>query len=125
MTGVDAGLAPIRALVSIHDVMPETLDRVRGLLARCADINPGPVTLLVVPGRTWDAAGIDQLRAWQAAGHNLAGHGWLHHVERFGGLAHRLGAGSRGRHPKRDRDRLLDRNRPRSGCPFRWRPSRR
>ena len=90
MTGVDAGLAPIRALVSIHDVMPETLDRVRGLLARCAHINPGPVTLLVVPGRAWDAAGIDQLRAWQAAGHSLAGHGWLHRVERFGGLAHRM-----------------------------------
>lgn len=90
MPGAEALAGPVRALVSIHDVMPETLEQVSGLLQSCARINRGPVTLLVVPGRGWDGAGIDRLRAWQDAGHVLAGHGWLHRVERFGGLGHRL-----------------------------------
>jgi predicted deacetylase len=81
----------MRALVSVHDVMPETLERVQRILDLCARVNPGgPLTLLVIPGRDWDQAGIDRLGAWQAAGHRLAGHGWLHRVERFGGLSHRL-----------------------------------
>ena len=80
----------VRALVSVHDVMPETLERVQRILDLCAAINPAPLTLLVVPGLDWDRAGIERLRAWQAQGHRLAGHGWLHRVERFGGLAHRL-----------------------------------
>jgi uncharacterized protein len=80
----------VRALVSVHDVMPETLGRVQQILDLCAAINPGPVTLLVVPGLDWDQAGVERLRAWQSQGHRLAGHGWVHRVERFGGLAHRL-----------------------------------
>jgi len=80
----------IRTLVSVHDVMPETLERVQHVLDLCARVNPGPITLLVVPGRHWDRAQIDRLRGWQAAGHRLAGHGWLHWVEGFGGLCHRL-----------------------------------
>jgi hypothetical protein len=84
------GAEGVRALVSVHDVMPETLVRVQHLLDLCAVINPGPVTLLVVPGRAWDASGIKRLHAWQAQGHRLAGHGWVHRVERFGGLGHRL-----------------------------------
>lgn len=80
----------IRTLVSVHDVMPETLERVQHVLDLCARVNPGPITLLVVPGRHWDSAQIDRLRGWQAAGHRLAGHGWLHWVEGFGGLYHRL-----------------------------------
>ncbi|MGE5154785.1 MAG: polysaccharide deacetylase family protein, partial [Bdellovibrio bacteriovorus] len=87
MTGAEEG---VRALVSVHDVMPETLERVQGILERCATLNPGPVTLLVVPGRDWDRTDIDRLRAWQDQGHRLAGHGWAHRVEDFGGLAHRL-----------------------------------
>ena len=84
------GRVPIRTLVSVHDVMPDTLERVQRILDLCARVNPGPITLLVVPGRHWDSAQIDRLRGWQAAGHRLAGHGWLHRVERFGGLYHRI-----------------------------------
>lgn len=81
---------PVQALVSIHDVMPETLVRVRGIMDRCSALNPGPVTLLVVPGRQWDPDGIAQLHQWQEQGHRLAGHGWLHRIDSFGGLGHRL-----------------------------------
>ncbi len=79
-----------RALVSVHDVMPETLAQVQTALDLLVGSGAGPVTLLVVPGRDWDRTGIQRLHAWQDQGHRLAGHGWTHRVERFGGLAHRL-----------------------------------
>jgi uncharacterized protein len=76
--------------LSIHDVMPETLDRVRAQIRYVADYGVGAVTLLVVPGRAWGAADVQQLRDWQAAGHALAGHGWLHACDGWGSLYHRL-----------------------------------
>lgn len=82
----------VRALVSVHDVMPETLDPVARLLDLLDTEGVRPVTLLVVPGHDWQAAQIDQLRQWLARGHELAGHGWLHRVERPRGLYHRLHA---------------------------------
>ena len=82
---------PARTLVSIHDVMPETLDAVDDILRRIADAGtPGTVTLLVVPGRDWSEEGIATLRRWADAGHELAGHGWMHEVERIRGVRHRL-----------------------------------
>ncbi|MFP4155177.1 MAG: polysaccharide deacetylase family protein [Halothiobacillaceae bacterium] len=86
MTAEPAG----RALLSIHDVMPETLDRVEAVLGLCRDRGIPPLTLLVVPGRAWHADEIERLRAWARAGHELAAHGWFHEIERFGGLWHRL-----------------------------------
>jgi hypothetical protein len=80
----------VRTLVSVHDVMPETLERVERIIRICDAINPGPLTLLVVPGLGWDRQGIERLRTWQAQGHRLAGHGWVHRAERFNGLGHRL-----------------------------------
>lgn len=77
-------------VVSIHDVMPETLPRVRSLLARVERAGLSPATLLVVPGRDWNEADMDALRGMAARGHELAGHGWSHRVERFGSLWHRL-----------------------------------
>lgn len=78
------------ALVSIHDVMPETLDRVASILSRLKGFGLPSVTLLVVPGRNWTAEGIDTLRTWQEEGHRLAGHGWTHHCEEIGTLWHRV-----------------------------------
>ena len=78
------------ALVSIHDVMEETLPQVRGLMDLLDAVGPGPVTLLVVPGRGWSGAGLDQLRRWQDAGHPLAGHGWNHRADRVSGLYHQV-----------------------------------
>lgn len=71
----DAGL---RALVSLHDVMPETREAVTGLLARMAGIAPERIVLLVVPGRDWGREDLDWLHDLQARGYRLAGHGWHH-----------------------------------------------
>ncbi len=76
--------------ISIHDVMPETLGRVAEQLDLIDRLCPGPVTLLVVPGRDWGSRDLDRLRAWLAAGHELAGHGWTHRARCIRGLKHRL-----------------------------------
>lgn len=80
----------VRALVSVHDVMPETLPQVNRILALLAAEQVSAVTLLVVPGANWTACDLDTLRDYEARGYELAGHGWRHRVERFGGLGHRL-----------------------------------
>ena len=76
--------------LSIHDVMPTTLEPVADLIRMSQAHGWPPPTLLVVPGLEWDQAGIEQLHAWQAAGHELAGHGWRHRISGYGGLYHRL-----------------------------------
>lgn len=77
-------------LVSIHDVMPETLDRVFEIFGRLEQSGLLPVTLLVVPGRDWRPEDITRLRSLVARGAELAGHGWVHEVERVSGFGHRL-----------------------------------
>jgi predicted deacetylase len=72
--------------------MPTTLDAVDSILAELEAGGIAPVTLLVVPGADWHPAGVDRLRQFQARGHELAGHGWRHQVERISGLVHRLHA---------------------------------
>ena len=59
---------PLTALVSIHDVMPETRTRVTAMLARLK-LPAQAVTLLVVPGKDWQADDLDWLRGLQEAGH--------------------------------------------------------
>lgn len=81
---------PLRLQLSIHDVMPETLHLVDAILESLTDFAPGNTTLLVVPGRRWQAAQVERLLAWARAGYRLAGHGWHHEVHHFGGLYHRL-----------------------------------
>ena len=71
-------LPVMQALVSIHDVMPHTLDRVARILDWLQAREVPPVTLLVVPGRPWEAPQVERLRELAAAGHELAAHGWYH-----------------------------------------------
>ena len=79
------------AIVSLHDVMPDTLDEVAWWLNNwLADIDPADLTLLVVPGLDWQPQQLAQLRQWQQQGYELAGHGWLHQVRRISTLYHRL-----------------------------------
>ncbi len=80
------------ALVSLHDVMPETMASVEHWMERLAAGRTGPLTLLVVPGRAWRDDQIRRLEQWAAEGHRLAAHGWLHHVDRPRGLRHRAHA---------------------------------
>ncbi len=79
-----------RAVVSIHDVMPETLPAVQACLDECHRHGIRTVYLLVVPGRDWHAPGLSQLQEWVNEGCLLAGHGWLHHCERIDRPFHRL-----------------------------------
>ncbi|WP_317930178.1 polysaccharide deacetylase family protein [Halioxenophilus sp. WMMB6] len=82
----------MRALVSVHDVMPETLAEVEQILAKlsAAQVSPEKVYLLVVPGRQWQASQIAQLSTWQQRGYQLAGHGWQHVIRRKRGIKHQL-----------------------------------
>lgn len=83
--------AGLRALVSIHDVMPETRTRVAALLRTMPEtIPPERVVLLVVPGRDWSGADRDWLRSLQQQGYELAGHGWSHRCAPPRTLYHRL-----------------------------------
>ncbi len=77
-------------LVSVHDVMPETLDRVRQIVASLDANGKRPLTLLVVPGADWSAADLGWLRERQARGDRLAGHGWVHRAGPPRGLYDRL-----------------------------------
>lgn len=80
-------------LISVHDVMPETLERVAKILERLDDVGVGGrATLLVVPGKDWSDEGIALLRKWASEGHELAGHGWTHKADRINGLRHWLHA---------------------------------
>ncbi|NCG08474.1 MAG: DUF2334 domain-containing protein, partial [Verrucomicrobia bacterium] len=81
----------MKALVSIHDCMPETLGRVQELLEWLAELGVPPVTLLVVPGKDWQPAQVERLRELAELGHPLAAHGWQHHT-RPRRLYHRLHA---------------------------------
>jgi len=82
--------ASTRYLVSIHDVMPDTLDRVEDIFRRLRERELTPVTLLVVPGRRWQPAEIARLRALIGQGAELAGHGWRHEATSVRGIKHRL-----------------------------------
>jgi len=67
-----------RALVSIHDVTPRTLDSVTDTLGLTERLGIRTVTLLVVAGAGWSQAEIDTLKGFAAKGYRLAGHGWTH-----------------------------------------------
>lgn len=68
----------IRALISIHDVSPQTLRQVLRVISLLDDYGLTPVTLLVIPGVEWDSRSLAQLKVLELQGHVLAGHGWHH-----------------------------------------------
>lgn len=80
----------MRALISIHDVMPDTLDRTQDIIQRLRDHGHTDITLLVVPGRDWSSDDVARLARWAGEGIELAAHGWQHRAKRIRGLWHRL-----------------------------------
>ncbi len=81
----------MNAIVSIHDLTPQTFARVERILDWLQARAVPPVALLVVPGRPWQPAQLQRLRQLAEAGHELAAHGWQHQT-RPRRLAHRLHA---------------------------------
>lgn len=67
--------------VSLHDVMPETFNRVEAILSDLQKKGLPPITLLVVPGREWSTEQLQKIRDWAHNGHPLAAHGWLHETK--------------------------------------------
>ncbi|MDN3525265.1 polysaccharide deacetylase family protein [Halomonas sabkhae] len=82
----------MKALLSIHDVMPHTLPRVASIIDTLRAQGHANLTLLVVPGKDWQPSDIATLARWQQEGLELAAHGWHHHAWRIKGLRHRLHA---------------------------------
>lgn len=78
------------AVVSIHDVMPETLEQVQYCLDECHRHDLHDVYLLVVPGRNWQPQALRRLQGWLQQGGRIVAHGWLHHCESIEGPYHRL-----------------------------------
>ncbi len=82
--------SPIPALVSIHDVMPSTLDKVDRIINTLNKQGINTATLLVVPGKPWRDNEIDQLRQYAQQGMELAGHGWHHQISKYANIKHRV-----------------------------------
>ncbi len=80
----------MHSLLSIHDVSPASLGRVKAIIERLAAPCLKDLVLLVIPGHTWRQQELSQLLRWQERGFILAGHGWFHQCERYGGWYHRL-----------------------------------
>ena len=90
MSGSNARNPKRQLLLSIHDVMPGTLDDVERISSELASLGYGTVTLLVVPGSGWATDSLLRLRALTDSGAELAGHGWRHVVDDIRGLRHRV-----------------------------------
>lgn len=80
----------MHAIVSIHDLSPETIDKVSKIIDTLPEAAKASLVLLVIPGRNWTPEQIDKLRVWQNAGIELAGHGWKHKADKIVTLYHKL-----------------------------------
>lgn len=80
----------MHATVSIHDVMPNTLNGVHELAALIPEKQKPKTLLLVVPGLEWSPGQIDALKQLCDDGFSLAGHGWKHCTPHIRGIYHRL-----------------------------------
>ncbi len=77
-------------IVSIHDVRPSTLNEVLGLYEWLRARGVSRITLLVVPGASWDDPSLHALRDLVDRGCEVAGHGWTHRAPPFKTFGHRL-----------------------------------
>ncbi|MFN2268540.1 MAG: DUF2334 domain-containing protein, partial [Desulfonatronovibrio sp.] len=80
----------MKLMVSIHDVMPESLDRVVRITEYMDRLNLDPASLLISPGSDWSREQLITLKRLFHKGHEPAGHGWNHHILEWGSLYHRL-----------------------------------
>ena len=101
-----------RAIVTLHDVAPGTLDACLEVLDVLDRGGVDPVTLLVVPGAGWSEDRLDTLRAL-ARRYPLAGHGWSHRAPPPATAYHRLHGAllsrDQGEHLSRGRTEVMGR----------------
>jgi predicted deacetylase len=71
----------MKAIISIHDCMPETMDKIQYILKWLKERHVPPVTILVVPGKNWSENQLSLLKQFTEEGHTLAAHGWHHHTQ--------------------------------------------
>lgn len=83
-------MAGCKVIFSLHDVMPETMNKVEKILDYTDDLSIGPMALLVVPGKDWQRDQIDRLRQLSASGYELAAHGWNHKAREKKSCYHQL-----------------------------------
>lgn len=79
-----------KALVSIHDVMPDNINEIDKIIELLKQYEIDKITLLVVPGKDWDNKDIEKLKYYENSGIELAGHGWSHLVKDIRGLYHNI-----------------------------------
>lgn len=80
----------IRAVVTLHDVMPNNLAKIDRCLRELEHHSLSPCYLLVVPGLNWNEKTIAKLRHYVSQGHVLVAHGWVHKAHKIHSLYHRL-----------------------------------
>lgn len=78
----------ISAEISIHDVMPSTVNDVSSVISLLESHGIKAVQLLVVPGLDWKASDIATLKHWENRGYELVGHGWRHRASEIRGIFH-------------------------------------
>lgn len=71
----------MKAILSIHDCMPETMDKIQHILEWLKSRNVPPGTLLVVPGKDWTEIHLNRFKQYVEEGYTLAAHGWHHHTQ--------------------------------------------
>ncbi|MGM0418487.1 MAG: polysaccharide deacetylase family protein [Thermodesulfobacteriota bacterium] len=79
-----------KAIVSVHDVMPENLTRIKTITDFLTKRGVFEITLLIVPGKNWSKDQINQLKKFSKSGFNLAGHGWMHIIKRKESFFHKF-----------------------------------
>lgn len=80
----------MKALVSIHDVMPHTMTEVAEVIALCRRCGVEILTLLIVPGYDWSSQHLNRVRQWQREGCEIAAHGWAHRCLKISTLGHHI-----------------------------------
>lgn len=82
----------MHALLTLHDVMPDSLASIEALLTQLPVAALPHTTLLIVPGLAWETRHIERLKDWRRLGLRFAGHGWLHKCGQPRSLSHWLHA---------------------------------
>lgn len=75
--------------LSLHDVVPETLQATEDMAARIEAVGRR-ASLLIIPGAGWSEFDIHRVQRLAGRGHELVAHGWRHGFDHWGGVWHRL-----------------------------------